>query len=107
MPEDNILVVNEPKQNVIVSEKDEPIIAVVNIGTPGKEGPAGTGDKYFKFTQGSASAEWKIVHNLNKNPSITVQDSANENVEGFCEYINANELILKFSAAFGGTAYLN
>jgi len=100
-------IVKETKPNLAVLEEPKNTVAVVNIGTQGREGPAGTGDKYYKYTQGSASAEWKIIHNLNKNPSITVQDSANDNVEGFCEYLNSNELVLTFSAAFSGVAYLN
>lgn len=104
----DIIVVTEPKQNLTIIDSQEPFVGIVNIGTPGPEGKEGKpGDLHFKFIQGSASSEWIIEHELKKFPSVTVQDSANENVEGFCEYINENKLILTFSAAFSGVAYLN
>ncbi len=74
---------------------------------PAQYPQGGTGDAHFVFTQGAASALWTIVHNLNKFPSVQVQDSANSEIEGDIEYVSANELKVKFSAAFAGIAYLN
>ena len=61
----------------------------------------------YIFTQGVAAQDWYITHNLNKFPSITVIDSANNVVYGGAEYISNNEVALHFSAPFAGTAYLN
>ena|ERR1039457_2803293 len=121
-----VLVPKLPAYNPLVIPKEStPYVIPVNIGATGLEGAEGplgpTGEKgargekgeqgptggYYKFVQGSASEVWEIKHSLNKYPSITVQDSANENVEGSVDYINANEIILSFSAAFSGTAFLN
>lgn len=64
-------------------------------------------DKYFEHRQNSPSKIWKIQHNLNKKPSVTVTDSANSKVMGEVVYIDNNNLELHFSAEFSGIAYLN
>ena len=64
-------------------------------------------DKHFVYTQSTPSDTWEIEHNLGKEPSVTVVDSAGTTVEGDCEYINTNKLIVSFSSAFSGKAYLN
>jgi hypothetical protein len=51
--------------------------------------------------------EWHIPHQMNKFPSVVVIDSSNRTVIGDVEYINENELILRFKSAFKGRAYLN
>lgn len=58
-------------------------------------------------TQTLASAEWNITHNLGKNPSVSIVDSAEEEVIGEVQHIDVNSLIIRFSAAFSGKAYLN
>ena len=74
----------------------------------------GTTNKYFtvgrvsyEHTQGAASATWNVVHNLNFYPNVTVQDSAGNIVEGEIAYTNSDSLVIIFSAAFSGTAYLS
>ena len=64
-------------------------------------------DSHFEFTQGVPSTTWDITHNLNKFPSISVVDTANTTVIGDYEYINKNRVILNFSSAFAGKAFLN
>jgi hypothetical protein len=61
----------------------------------------------FIFEQGIASDEWVIEHNLNKYPSVTVVDSADNTVIGYVTYDNENTITIKFNAAFKGKAYLN
>lgn len=58
-------------------------------------------------TQGLASATWTITHNLNKFPSVTIVDSEEEQVFGVVDYQSANTIVLTFSAAISGKAYLN
>ena len=64
-------------------------------------------DKFFTFTQAGSSATWTIEHNLEKFPSVTVIDSANNVVYGNTTYTDENNLIINFSAPFSGKAYLN
>lgn len=65
------------------------------------------GDINLEHIQGIASDIWTIVHNLNKYPSVTIVDSANDEVEGNVRHISRNQLTVTFSAAFSGRAFLN
>jgi|TARA_B100000900_G_scaffold225440_1_gene191347 hypothetical protein len=58
-------------------------------------------------TQGSASSTWTVTHNLNKFPSVTIVDSNEEQIFGVVDYQSANTIVLTFSAAISGKAYLN
>lgn len=50
---------------------------------------------------------WKVVHNLGRNPSVNIIDSAGESWITQVDYLNENELEIKFSSEMSGTAYLN
>ncbi len=67
----------------------------------------GVNDKNYVHTQSSASATWVVTHNLNKNASVTVVDSANTVVIGQVDYDSLNQITLTFSGAFSGKAYFN
>ena len=60
-----------------------------------------------EFNQVVPATTWTITHNLGKFPSITVIDSGNTVVNGEYTYIDNNKIVLEFSAAFAGKAYLN
>ena len=64
-------------------------------------------DKTHRHIQGVSSNTWTINHNLNKYPSITVQDSAGSIVVGEITYNNKNTITITFSGAFSGEAHLN
>ena len=65
----------------------------------------------YKFshihTQTVAASTWTVTHNLGKYPSVSIVDSANEEVMGEVEHVNDNSLTIKFSAAFSGKAFIN
>ena len=61
----------------------------------------------YIFEQAVPSATWEITHNLNKNPSVTVVDSAGTVVLGDVVYIDTNTIRIMFSGEFNGKAYLN
>jgi len=65
------------------------------------------GTPTFEFDQGDPATTWDITHNLGKFPSITVIDTGNTVVTGEYNYVTNNRVILTFSAAFAGKAYLN
>ena len=65
------------------------------------------GDKTFIFTQTAPSTEWTVQHDLEKFPSITVVDTGKTVVIGDYTYVDNNNVILSFSAAFAGKAYFN
>lgn len=64
-------------------------------------------DLAYAHTQGTASATWTISHNLDFYPNVTVIDSAGTIVEGEIAYTSRNQVVLTFSAAFSGKAYLS
>ena len=65
------------------------------------------GSPTFEFDQGVSATTWNIQHNLGKFPSITVIDTGDTVVTGEYTYTNNNNVVLNFSAAFAGKAYLN
>jgi len=68
---------------------------------------ANAGDKTFIFTQAVPAIQWVIQHDLAKFPSVTVIDSGNTVVTGEVVYIDNNNAVINYSAAFAGKAYLN
>lgn len=67
----------------------------------------GGGDKNFTFNQAVPSAIWTVPHNLGKLPSVTIMDSAGDQVEGSIHFDNVNQVTITFSAAFSGVATCN
>ena len=61
----------------------------------------------YAHDQPLASSTWTIVHNMGKNPSVSVVDSSGDEVEGEVNYVSSNQLTISFTAAFSGKAYLN
>lgn len=61
----------------------------------------------YTHSQNTPSASWTITHDLNKNPSITVVDSAGNQVEGAVTINSLNQITINFCGAFSGKAYLN
>lgn len=66
-----------------------------------------TYERAYIHDQLAPAAIWNVAHNLNKYPSVSVVDSAYEEVIGEVLYIDANNLQVKFTAPFSGQAYIN
>lgn len=95
---------------VITPEIDTAITSIIPEGNieATRDGKAVTiSTKTYVHEQGVASDAWRIEHNLNKNPSITIVDSADNVVEGKEIYIDANTVEIRFNGSFKGKAYLN
>lgn len=92
--------INPPSIEADFSVQSQQIEAVFEVN-------ATSGDKHYKYEQATASDVWYVNHGLNKKPSITVVDSADNVVIGAYEYVNNNEVILRFNSAFVGKAYFN
>lgn len=75
-------------------------------GPQGVQGPPGT-DATYVHTQALPASTWVVPHNMGKRPSITIFDSANDEIEGDIVHNSVNQLTLTFSAAFSGVAYCN
>jgi hypothetical protein len=61
----------------------------------------------FVFTQQTASTMWDIVHGMNLNPSIRIEDLTGADIQGAIEYIDNNRLKIYFNQAVAGRAYLS
>lgn len=86
-----------------------PIVNAVAVSAPGPQGPAGTfsaGDVAYVHTQSVSSATWTINHNLGFNPVAVVLDSAGTQCEGAIAYPSINQMVITFTGAFTGTAYV-
>lgn len=64
-------------------------------------------DKTYTHVQITPSTIWEVAHNLDKNPSVQVIDSAGTVHFGRINYVDANNLIIYFKYAFGGKVYCN
>lgn len=61
----------------------------------------------FVFTQSSAASVWTINHNMGKYPSVTIVDTANDEVEGQVNHVSNTQLTITFSAPVAGKAFMN
>ena len=78
----------------------------VTIATVGLQGPSGSTTIFYTHNQGTASAVWTINHNLNGHPTAVVFDSAGTQVEGTFSYPSVNQMLITFTSAFSGVAYV-
>lgn len=61
----------------------------------------------YEHRQIEASRVWTIDHELGKRPSVTVIDTAGNEVFGDVLYEGESRIVVSFSAEFSGTAILN
>lgn len=73
-------------------------------GAPGPPGPAGG---TYEHDQAVPSAVWTIDHALGFHPNVTIVDTLDRTVWGDVRYPSVNQVVVEFSAAFSGTAYLS
>jgi hypothetical protein len=84
----------------------KPTNAIVEITAPGPQGVAAAAQIFYTHTQNSPSAVWTINHNLGGNPTAVVLDSAGTQCEGTFSYPSVNQMVITFTAAFSGVAYV-
>jgi hypothetical protein len=76
-------------------------------GPPGQPGPPGTGGGVsYRFIQPTPAVIWVIDHPL-QYPVITVVDSNGQICVPDVSYTSASQVVLTFSAAMAGEAYLS
>ena len=64
-------------------------------------------DKYYEHYQTEPSTDWDVKHNLEKKPSVFIEDRNGSDIDGDIEHIDDNELIIHFSVPVSGIAYCN
>lgn len=111
----NITVTTQPSNNVQLCTEKVGTVSIVG-GIPGYiEGliqrhnldSHAHPDLWYIHEQGESSAEWHITHNLKRFPSVTVVDSGENVVMGYVTYVDENNVVVTFNAAFKGKAFLN
>lgn len=91
---------------VVIVQVTQP---VVRVTAPGPQGPAGAftpSDIAYTHTQAVSSATWTINHNLGFNPVAVVLDSGGTQCEGSITYPTVNRMVITFTGAFTGVAYI-
>lgn len=76
-------------------------------GPQGSTGPQGPVGGNYTFEQQTNATTWNITHNLGYRPAVTVQDYGKITLEGDLSHTDANSLVLTFSQAVSGYAYLS
>ena len=61
----------------------------------------------YTHTQGSAATSWTIAHNLGYYPNVSIVDSSGNVVIGDVQHSSNNQVVVSFSGAFSGSAYLS
>lgn len=105
MANDETIIVQPTIQNITVVANPQNI----SVSSPGPQGPAGTfnpADIFYVHTQGVPASVWTINHNLGGNPTAVVLDSAGTQCEGTFSYPTLNQMVITFTSAFSGTAYI-
>jgi hypothetical protein len=66
-----------------------------------------SGGKYT-HTQGTPATTWTINHNLGYEPGgVAIVDSGGTIVTGTVTYASVNQIVVSFTSAFGGKAYIS
>lgn len=85
----------------------QPVIPTVIVTAPGPQGASGdTAAIFYVHTQSVSSAVWTINHGLGGQPTAVVLDSAGTQCEGTFSYPTTNQMVITFTSAFTGTAYV-
>lgn len=87
----------------------QPVTTTVVVTTPGPQGAPGefaVGDVAYTHVQSVSSATWTINHNLGFNPVAVVLDSGGTQCEGAVSYPTTNQMVIVFTGAFTGIAYI-
>lgn len=59
------------------------------------------------FTQLTPLSTWSVTHNLDKKPSVRIEDLSGNDIIGEIDYVDTNTLTIIFVIPIAGTAYLN
>lgn len=82
--------------------------SIVELADIGPSGPSGASASTYTHTQSSPQASWTITHNLGYNPGgVSVVDSAGSKCYGDVTFVSENQLVVNFSSAFSGKAYIS
>lgn len=93
--------IHEDTPNQVIVNQDAPNQVVVRFA-----GAGSSNTRRHIHTQAVASTTWTITHTLGGKPSVTIVDSADTVVVGEVTYNSNSEVVVNFTSAFSGFAYL-
>lgn len=67
----------------------------------------GMADKSFTYYSNGPAKTWYVYHGLEKNPSVSVLNTANTEIKGQVNYLSENEVEIKFNNPIEGKAIFN
>lgn len=76
------------------------------INAPNRQ-TGGTVDANFVYNQNIVSSIWIVTHNLNKLPSVQLEDSSGDSVIGDVDYLDLNTVRVSFAFPISGKVILN
>lgn len=82
------------------------IVDNTDVSKPVVSATGGSGDKNFVYDF-TMQHTLNINHALQKLPAVTVINSAGDKVEATVEYVDINNVIIRFTVPFSGRATLN
>lgn len=68
--------------------------------------PSQIESRSYSYTQVVPANLWTVTHNLNKYPSVSISDSAGNEIFGDVKYTSLNDITISFTCEITGTAYL-
>jgi hypothetical protein len=96
----NQVLVYQDTPNRVIIEEQAPTRIVVNTGVTGGN------TRRHTHTQSLPSSEWIIDHTLGGKPQVSVVDTSDTCVVGEVSYEGTSRVVINFTAAFAGFAYL-
>lgn len=96
----NNVIISEDRPNQVIVDQDAPNQVVVQLST------AGANTRRHIHDQSAISDHWVINHTLGGYPSVMVVDTGKNVVIGEITYNSTTQIVVDFSAAFSGYAYL-
>lgn len=109
-----ITVAEEPQVTVEVSTLDATTLelsaptlpAIIELVTPGPQGPPGADLATFTYYQASPSNSWVINHNLGYKPAVTILNTGSQEIEGDIVHTSINQVLVGFTTPTAGLARL-
>ena len=95
------------KLNELLQKESTEIKGSGNIVVTKDENIVNITENTFIFEFDASRTVWEIEHNLNKQPSVCVVDSANNEIECKKHFVDENVVEIEFNSPFKGKAYLN
>ena len=104
--------INANRPKVVPALRSTPVVVVdrptvVHAGTPGLQGPPGTGGAGYVHTQATPAATWTINHNLGFRPSVELIDAGGAEFDAEIVHTSLNQTVVYLDEATAGIARLN